>query len=222
MRNVIRTSRPPALTRNSRRWRDEYLAAIAAGDVVLIKRRRTRYNHKEVRGALDSMYRNLCCYCESHVGPVKADQIEHRMPIELFPRNGFDWNNLHLACVGCNGAKSDKWDAANPILDAVTDVPIEDHLDYECSETGVRRIWKTSRGYTSASHANLNREKLRGARNEVMIKVVGVIQEILGRLANDANDAQALNRRTQLEEMYTGPYGSMIRWAVATLLEPQA
>jgi uncharacterized protein (TIGR02646 family) len=218
MRNVTRNAKPRCLIRNSSRWRDEYLVAISAGDAVLTKRRRGRYNHKEVRCALDKMYRNLCCYCESQVGPVKADQIEHRMPIQGFPRMAFDWKNLHLACGGCNGAKKDQWDPNNPILDAVADVPIDDHLGYRCSETGVRRTWLTPRGRTTASHADLNREKLRGARSETMIKVVGVIQQIRERLAVDPTDALALNRRAELEEMYTGQYGSMIRWAVTTLL----
>ncbi|HEV2046323.1 MAG TPA: HNH endonuclease [Chthoniobacterales bacterium] len=161
----------------------------------------------------------MCCYCESQVGPVRADEIEHRMPINGgFPGSAFDWDNLHLACSGCNGEKSNQWDAAHPILDAVTDVPIEDHLGYECSDSGVRQLWLTPRGHTTESHAKLNRDKLRGARDTIMIKVVGLIQEIRNRLENDPADVLAANRRQGLEEMYTGPYGSMIRWAATTLL----
>ena len=66
------------------------------------------------------MYENFCCYCESEVGAVRADQIEHRMPINGgFPARAFDWDNLHLACGGCNGKKWNKWDAVHPIWDAV-------------------------------------------------------------------------------------------------------
>jgi len=140
------------------------------------------------------------------------------MPVDVFPESAFDWDNLHLACAACNRAKWNKWDTAHPILDAVVDVPIEHHLYYRCSDTGVRRAWRTPRGRTTESHANLNRENLRGARNQIMIKVVGVIQEIRERLQNDRADALALNRRAELEDMYTGQYGSMIRWAVTTLL----
>ncbi len=219
MRNVVRTAKPACLTRNANRWRREFLQALAAGDAALIKRRRARYNQREVRDALNEMYGNFCCYCESEVGAVRADQIEHRMPINGgFPARAFDWDNLHLACGGCNGEKSNKWDASHPILDAVTDVPIEDHLAYECSETGVRQSWLTPRGHTTESHAKLNRDKLKDARTAVMIKVVGLIQEIRNRLAEDPGDILAANRRAGLEEMYTGAYGSMIRWAVATLL----
>jgi uncharacterized protein (TIGR02646 family) len=129
-----------------------------------MKQRRGRYNQKEVRQALDEMYRNYCCYCEGAVGAVGADQIEHRKPVDTFPRETFEWENLHLACVGCNRAKSNKWDQNAPILDAAGDIPIDDHLGYQCSETGMRRTWFTSRGETTVKHANINREKLRWAQ----------------------------------------------------------
>src|SRR6266404_6042707 len=212
MRNVPRTPKPPCLATNSHRWRREFLEAIRGSDVGLIKRRRGRYNHEQVRRALDSMYRNLCCYCESQVGPVRADQIEHRMPVDGFPESAFEWDNLHLACGGCNRAKSNKWDTANPVLDAVADMPIDHHLGYECSNTGVRRVWRTPRGRTTVSDTDLNRERLREARNATMIKVVGLIQEIRTRFDNDPADSLAANRREELEEMRTGQYGSMIRW----------
>jgi 5-methylcytosine-specific restriction endonuclease McrA len=218
MRNVQREPKPHCLSKHARRWRDQFLDALQLGDIKLIRRRRTRYNHPEVRRALDKMYRNQCCYCESEVGPVRADQIEHRMPVERFPERAFEWENLHLACGGCNGAKSSRWDTAQPILDAVIDIPIDAHLTYECSDSGVRCVWLTDRGHTTEDHAELNREKLRGARDKTMLKVVGVIQGIKQRLADDPNDALAANRLQGLKEMYTGPYGSMIRWAVTTLL----
>lgn len=164
------------------------------------------------------MYRNLCCYCESQVGPVGAHQIEHRMPVDGFPRNAFEWDNLHLACSACNRAKSNKWNVTHPILDAVIDVPISDHVDYESRLTGIRRVGLTMRGRTTVLHADLNREKLRDARTAVMMEIVGVIQEIHKRLDTDATDPLVENRRDELEERYTGQYGSMIRWAVTTLL----
>src|SRR5947208_1523376 len=84
---------------------------------------------------------------------------------------------------------------------------LEAHLEYECSETGVRCVWKTPRGRTTALHTDLNREKLREARTATFVRVVGVIQEIHGRLHNDPTDYLALNRIEALREMYTGPYG---------------
>lgn len=218
MRNVTRTERPACLTTHGRRWTKEYLEAVATGDKDLIGRRRKKYNHPEVRSELDAMYRNLCCYCESQVGPVRADQIEHRMPVDDFPGRAFDWVNLHLACGGCNGLKSNKWNASHSILDAVKDVPITRHLGYESRASGVRRVGLTRRGRTTVSHTKLNREKLREARDTTMLEAVGLIIEIRERIAKDPDDPLAANRLEELEERYEGPYGSMIRWAVSTLL----
>ena len=166
------------------------------------------------------MYRNLCCYCESEVGTVRADQIEHRRPVDLFPQHVFDWENLHLGCGACNGHKSAKWDAANPILDAVADVPITDHLDYGMSETGVRRIFLTPRGHTTEQHADLNRERLRHARGFVLQGVLAAILAIRNRLDIDPSDIEAANRRHELEDKRVGPYGSLIQWAIETWLDP--
>ncbi len=222
VRNVTRKPKPACLTRNARRWKKEFLQALKGDDAKLIKRRRARYNHKEVRQTLNTMYRNFCCYCESPVGPVRADQIEHRMPVDGFPGEAFEWKNLHLGCGGCNGAKSNQWDAANPILDAVIDIPLDSHLAYQTSRMGVRCISKTPRGWTTLKHADLNREPLRLARGAVFLEVLDVIKAIRDRLRIDADDMDAANREQELREKCDGEYGSMIHWAIAEWLEPYA
>lgn len=166
------------------------------------------------------MYRNFCCYCESQVGPVGANQIEHLKPVRIFPRRAFQWKNLHLACAACNRAKSKKWNPQYPILDPVTDVPIGQHLDYAFSETGVRQTWLTERGHTTVDHPKLNRPKLREARGCVFFGVLEVIRNIRLRLKADPGDFEAANKREELEERYSGEYGSMIEWAIRDWLDP--
>lgn len=165
------------------------------------------------------MYRNLCCYCESPVGPVKADEIEHRMPVDPFPEKTFDWDNLHLACSGCNVIKSNQWDDTHPILDAVTDQPIGDHLGYKSSVTGVWRDVRTRRGRTTVEHCELNREKLKEARTQVFGGVLHLVEEINRRLRADPDDPIAASRRDELEELCLGPYGSMIRWTIESFVQ---
>src|SRR5439155_20909400 len=107
-------------------------------------------------------------YCEAQIGVVAFDHIEHRKPKRRFPRNCFDWRNLHLGCPKCNQAKGEKWVATNPILDSVVDVPIQNHLTYEFREaTGVVRRAKTPQGETTVNHADLNRDKLCEARRQI-------------------------------------------------------
>lgn len=218
MRNVTRTRKPICLARYGAGWKKSFLKANKSHDKAKIRRARLKYNHPQVRDALNTMYRNLCCYCENPVGAVRADEIEHREPVTVFPKKTFEWDNLHLACSGCNGAKSNKWTAAHPVLDAVADVPISRHLGYEASETGVRQVPLTRRGRTTVEHTDLNREKLRQSRGQVMIRIVGLIQDIRLRHIVDRDDPVAANAIARLEEMYSEQYGSMIRWAVETLL----
>src|SRR5690348_3103453 len=120
MRNVTRPAKPASLQRNAEQWTRNLLAAQRRQNPDS-KRLRTlvdRYKRPDVREALDKMYAGLCCYCEAEIGVVAFDHIEHRKPKARFPRNCFDWNNLHLGCPKCNQAKSDKWVARNPILDS--------------------------------------------------------------------------------------------------------
>ena len=166
------------------------------------------------------MYRNLCCYCEGEVGSVGADQIEHRKPIEAFPELGFEWDNLHLACAGCNRAKSDTWSNRYSILDAVSDSPIARYLGYEESETGIRRTWHHPRGHTTVTDAKLNREALRVERMMVFGGVLRVIRSIRDRLETDPDDVEAANRRAELQEKCEGRYGTMIQWAIQNWLDP--
>src|SRR5688572_8793836 len=138
MRNVRRTHKPSSLSRNSTKWTNLLLAEIkrcqVCGESVLDKFY-NKYNQKDIRSALNKMYDNCCCYCESKLGLVDYPHIEHRKPkrgshINCFPDLCFDWDNLHLACTKCNINKADKFDNIHSILDAVADLNIESHFVY--------------------------------------------------------------------------------------------
>lgn len=220
MRDAERGRKPDILRKHAARWAREYVEAVERGDKQLIRRRRSRYNHAQVREALGDMYRHYCCYCEGEVSAVRADQIEHRMPVVQFPESTFDWDNLHLSCTGCNQAKSDQWDSRYPILDAVKDAPVDQHLTYEESSSGIRRVSLTQRGRTTIKHADLNRNKLREGRAAVFLGVLGVVKEIRTRLEEDPSDSTALDRLDELVEKSADRYGSMIAWAIRDWLSP--
>lgn len=220
MRDVSRLAEPAPLKRNSSRWQKELLDALASNDKKRISNAKRKYNHPKVREQLMMMYGNRCCYCEVDVGPPRADQIEHREPVNRNPARAFDWDNLHLACGGCNQAKSNKWDLHAPILDAAadSDKPITQHLSYTCSDTGVRRVFSTPRGEVTIDHADLNREALRHKRGSVLLGVLGVIKEIKERQANYRRDTKATNRLAELKDKCLGDYGSMIEWTIREFL----
>lgn len=61
------------------------------------------YQHKDVRDTLEGLYHDKCCYCEIH---VHGADVEHFRPKSLYPWLAFSWDNLLLACSGCNRAKN--------------------------------------------------------------------------------------------------------------------
>ena len=214
MKNVTRPPKPASLAANASHWTDELLAWMeshptAQFPAALVK----RYAQPDVREALRTMYRNQCCYCEGRITDVSYDHIEHRRPKSKFPDRTFDWENLHLACPKCNIKKSDLWSDPAPILDAVVDRPLTDHLTYRVGETGVFCWPKSQRGTTTVQHAGLNRDGsdgLPGRRARVLLEALRVIWELRERL--DAPGAMVVQE--ELEEKKKLEYGSVIAFAL--------
>lgn len=72
----------------------------------------------EVRQAIAGMSHGFCAYCESavsssHPGARGEErppgQVEHFKPKSRFPAQAYALKNYFLGCMGCNGAKHDKW-----------------------------------------------------------------------------------------------------------------
>ena len=174
MRNVKRIKKPLILKRKASSWTKELLRELGKGARADKKKLETiyrRYNIPDVKKPLDSMYKNLCCYCESTVGIVDYPHIEHRKPKKDFPKLTFDWDNLNLACGICNISKGDKYNKNAPILDAVIDKPITKHLEYEAEIGGIYRTPKTKKGKTTVEHTDLNRDALLRARLTVYLEI---------------------------------------------------
>ncbi|AUX24936.1 uncharacterized protein SOCEGT47_054770 [Sorangium cellulosum] len=71
-----------------------------------------------VRQAIAGMSHGFCAYCQSPVSSTHAGkkgkakppgQVEHFRPKARFPAQAYDWKNYFLVCMGCNGAKHDRW-----------------------------------------------------------------------------------------------------------------
>ena len=100
-----------------------------------------------------------------------------------------------------------------PILDAVVDRPVEDHLTYKTGETGVLRWPKSPRGTTTIEHADLNRDGwcgLPGTRGKIFLAAFEVIQK----LKKDPDKSEAVVVRRELEEKKKTQYGSVIAFAL--------
>lgn len=81
-----------------------------------------KYSHPTVVSKLWRMQGGKCCYCEQRI-PDKghAKNVEHFAPQKIFESLRNHWPNLLLACVQCNGKKSNKF----PVM--LTDNP--DHVE---------------------------------------------------------------------------------------------
>ena len=215
MKNVARPPSPESLAANAMQWTTELLqwteahpdAAVVPNTLI------GRYARDDVRQALRQMYRDLCCYCEGRIKDVAYDHIEHRQPKSKFRDKVFDWENLHLVCPQCNIRKGNKWEKAAPILDAVLDRPLGDHLTYKTGAVGVLRWPKSARGKTTVEHAGLNRDGwdgLPGTRGRIFLEALRVISELK---KNPAAPAATVVRQ-ELEEKKKMEYGSVISFAL--------
>lgn len=215
MRNVTRPRIPSVLSEKGKTWTKELLTELSkrgGGDKKKIKALKKNYAHKDVRAALKKMYK-FCCYCESQVRHVTVDHIEHRKPQAKFPEDTFEWENLHLACPNCNRAKSDQWDEGNPILDAVNDLPITDHLVYR----KFHRHPLTMRGKTTRDHADLNREELFEPRESIYWDTMDIIEEF----KNNPEDPGSDIAYTKLSRLCKGQFGSLVEYLMKTYMVRQ-
>ena len=172
------------------------------------------YQQDDIRDALRRMYRGFCCYCEGRIKDVSFDHIEHRKPKRKFPADTFSWDNLHLTCPKCNIVKGTRWNRAAPILDAVLDDPISDHLTYELSATGLRRWPQSAQGETTVQHADLDRDGwdgLPGTRTKIFMLTLRALKMI--KVDPQTPSARAarreLEQKARLEE-----YGTVIEWTL--------
>ena len=169
MRNVKRLSKPVSLKTNAARWTRDLLSKIEE-----CKHNKTEvpdafyshYNQNDVKERLKEMYNSLCCYCEGRIGVVEFGHIDHRRPKKKFPKDTYNWKNLHLGCTRCNTMKGEKYLEKYPILDAVKD-KIPEHLTYDINRRGVWPEARTKRGETTIQHTDLTDEKLRNNWSEV-------------------------------------------------------
>ncbi|WP_300647932.1 HNH endonuclease [Paenalcaligenes sp.] len=126
MIKINKGEKPKILHDNSDVWVDDLLGYIHRNEKVP-PALGSKYNHPEIKEALKKETNSKCMYCESKVGHVSYEHIEHIRPKakEKYPELTFDWDNLGLACPKCNMNKSDEFDPFLPLLNPYVDQPSE-------------------------------------------------------------------------------------------------
>lgn len=184
---IQRTPEPNILRRHKLRWRNRYLAALAAycaTPSASSKRNKERaenkYHHPDIKQALNEMCGGKCAYCESHILHVDYGHIEHFQPKSRYPERCFDWENLLLGCAVCNGAeyKSDKCplaDAGGPLINPCHEDPQGFFaFEYDPATGTANVVPKNVRGTTTERELGLNRPELVKHRSAVVRKIAFV------------------------------------------------
>lgn len=124
MIKINKLDEPTILSINKDNWTNELLNIIQSGNKVP-STIYNRYNNKEIKNKLKEESNNKCMYCESVIGHIAHEHIEHFRPKakSKYPELTFEWVNLGLSCPICNMNKSDEFDENLPFINPYFEEP---------------------------------------------------------------------------------------------------
>lgn len=175
MRKLKKNPKPQILIDNESSWTKEYCDCLKDGkqpsNVIA-----NRYNHYEIKAALEKETHGKCVYCESKIKHVSYGDIEHILPKNKNARPDLyvEWKNLTLSCEQCNrSGKRNYYDPQFPLVNPYTDVPEEFFLDIGPL---VMPIHGNDRAITTENILKLNRSALVERRIERIMMVETLLQ----------------------------------------------
>ena len=198
MIRVNRTEKPVVLADNAAKWKREIRSARTADTR---KKAQNKYQHQDIKQALEEMFHGKCAYCESKITHIDYGHIEHFRPkgTPAYYELAVEWNNLLLACGRCNGAenKGTKFPLGNkggPLINPGKDYPSR-HLrfDYDPKLKLANVLGKSERGETTWRILGLNRPKLLEHRS-IFVRKLWVIAD---RYHNDADAREIIDLATR-------------------------
>lgn len=165
MIKLSKAKKPQVLVDNDNKWTKEYLDCLnenkKPSDTIA-----HRYNHPDIKAALEEETTGKCAYCESKITHIEFGDIEHILPKnkDARPELYVDWNNLTLACEICNRTcKKDYYDPNVPLVNPYIDDPNDFFLFLG---TIISSKNNNSRGFVTEKTLALNRSDLVVRRNE--------------------------------------------------------
>lgn len=176
MIKIEKNQKPQVLIDNEKEWTKEYLNALS-GKVKLNDSIKNRYNHKDIKKALEKETYGKCAYCESKIKHITYGDIEHILPKnkDARPELYVNWENLTLSCETCNRTyKGDYYEPSDPLINPVEDDP-EKHL----VATGpfIYPFPKSRKGEVSVNILRLNRSGLWERRKERIEQVLVLVKQ---------------------------------------------
>ena len=192
MITVSRSPQPDRLKRLGTKWLKN-LKAIKANPQASKKQidnAINKYNHPEIKAALEGMFSCKCAYCESKVSVVAYGEIEHFRPKSIYEDLTFDWYNLLYSCTICNsinhkGSKFPLDVNGNPLLIDPSDNNTDPflHLDFSWDDNLANIEGRDDYGKTVTEIFDLNgitrRKELIKKRSLYIKKLMNILKSAL-------------------------------------------
>lgn len=182
MIKISKAPKPQVLIDNAATWTKEYWDCLKA-DKKPSDEIKYRYNHPEIKKALEKETNGKCAYCESKIKQVAYGDIEHILPKNknARPELYVEWDNLTLACEQCNRAgKGTYYDPNLPLVNPYTDTPGDYLRDFGPL---IMPLPGNNRGIATEKVIKLNR----GALVERRIERINSVEVLLQRWAKETN-----------------------------------
>jgi hypothetical protein len=173
MIRITKGEEPLSLVNNGLNWTVELMGYVQ-NNMPLPRHIQSRYNQPDVKFSLQNECNSKCMYCESSIGHIAFEHIEHIKPkaVNRYPELTFIWTNLGLVCPICNSNKSDIYDEALPFINPYEDNP----LDYlKALGHFIYHLPNNHRGEITVRIINLNRPQLIERRKERIDSIRGLI-----------------------------------------------
>jgi uncharacterized protein (TIGR02646 family) len=115
-RNVNRTT--------YQRWQDiiaiqRYPKSTSGDSPNFITNCNNRYKMEDIKSKLFQIYNHKCAFCEQR---VEILAVEHFRPKDIYYWLCYSWDNLLLACVGCNSSKLNHFEVVNQAVYTTNDI----------------------------------------------------------------------------------------------------
>lgn len=215
MIQLTKKPEPQVLSDNKTNWTNQLLGHISRNEKIP-STLANAYNTKEVKDSLRLESHSKCMYCESKVGHITYEHIEHIKPKAKtkFPQLAYEYSNLGLSCPKCNMNKTDTYDVNNPFINPYIDNPSTHFISYGAF------IWAKSgddRAKLSEIEIDLNRAELLETRGERLKTIRGLVDSY----NNTPNGVlkNALKKEIDTEVAENKPYSFCAKKLVQDLME---
>lgn len=203
---------PLSLKEHKDQWTKELMDYVDRGEKVP-DNIKNKYNQADVKEQLRTETNGKCMYCESFIGAIAYEHIEHFKPKSKYPHLTFEWSNLGLACPKCNTNKLNDFDENCPFINPYIDNP-NDH--FVAAGTMILSKPNDKRAKITELTLDLNRPELLEARKERINSIRSLVDQYISETNAFLKDL--LLKEIQKESSGDKPYSMCVKSVVNQLI----